>query len=74
MAKKERYPAGTRVVLPTGSFMQECIVLDPSEDEFGMVAAKTTRQYTTRDQFDWPVRHKKGEKVLFYMPEMEGEG
>lgn len=64
----ERPEPGTRVVLPTGSFMQECIVLDPSEDRFGMVAARTTRQYTTRDQFNWPVKHPKGEKVLFEMP------
>lgn len=62
---------GTRVVLPTGSFMQECIVLDPSEDDYGMVAIKTTRQYTTRDQFNFPVRHPKGEKS--YMPWPKGE-
>jgi hypothetical protein len=56
---------GTRVVLPTGSFEQECIVLAPEEDAFGLVAARTTRQYTTRDQFNWSVRHPKGEKVFF---------
>lgn len=64
----DRPAPGTRVVLPTGSFEQECIVLDPDQDDFGMVAARTTRQYTTRDMFDWPVRHPKGEKVLFKMP------
>lgn len=52
-------------MLPTGSFEQECIVLGPEEDGWGMVAARTTRQYTTRDQFNWPVRHPKGEKVYF---------
>lgn len=56
---------GTRVVLPTGSFMQECIVLDPSEDAHGMVAAKTTRQSNWSRVVYWPVRHPKGERVLF---------
>jgi hypothetical protein len=56
---------GTRVVLPTGNFDQECIVLDQSEDAFGMVAARTTRQYTTKDAFGFSVRHPKGERVLF---------
>lgn len=54
--------------------MQECIVLDPSEDAHGMVAAKTTRQYTTRDQFNWPVRHPKGERILFEWRDEWDEG
>lgn len=59
---------GTRVVLPTGSFMQECIVLDPSEDRYRMVAVKTTRQYTTKDAFGYPVRHPKGERAYYHHP------
>lgn len=40
------------------------VVLPAEEDRFhGLVAAKTTKAYTTRDQFDWPVHHKKGERA-----------
>lgn len=59
---------GTRVVLPTGSFEQECIVLDPSEDRYGMVAVKTTRRYSTRDAWGFRVYHKKGEKAYYKHP------
>ena len=64
----DRPAPGTRVVLPTGSLMQECIVLGPEHDSHGLVAARTTRQYTTRDVYNWPVRHPKGEIILFKWP------
>lgn len=62
-----RPETGSRVVLATGSFEQECVVLPPERDRYRMVAVQTTRAYTTRDQFGWPVRHPKGE-VLLYRP------
>ena len=63
----KRPPAGTVVYLPTGARVQPWIVLDETEDSFGMVATKTTKRYTTKDDFGWPVYHKAGERGL-YMP------
>lgn len=66
----ERPPAGSYWIAPEMTSPRMTtpfgyIILEPSEDRWrGMVAAKTTKRYTTRDQFDWPVYHKKGERAL----------
>lgn len=40
------------------------VVVDEESGYRGMVVAKTTKRYTTRDQFDWPVYHPKGERAF----------
>lgn len=60
----DRPPVGSRWWMACGSRLQPVEVLGPEDDRFDMIACKTTRRYTTRDQFDWPVRHPVGERTL----------